>query len=256
MLDTLLSGPFMPFTLSLALLFGLLALELVVLMLGGSLMGDNAEVDGPDLDGDLEFEVEVELEALDLDGLDLDGLDGFDAEALDLEGMDFDTTGIELAPEGASVTAAPSPLGWLGLGMMPTLIWLACLFMAFGVAGVALQAIAIAALGGPFPALLAAIPSALAAVWFTGRFGALFARLIPKTESQSVSSRQLGRRKGTVTQGTARRGTPAEVRVTDRYGNTHYLRAEPLKDADTIPQGTEVLVLRHRPSGGFRLIAL
>jgi hypothetical protein len=79
---------------------------------------------------------------------------------------------------------------------------------------------------------------------------------MPRTETQSVSTRQLGRRLGTVTQGTAARGSPAEVRVTDRYGNTHYLRAEPLSDAETIPQGAEVLVLRHRPTGGFRLIAL
>ncbi len=73
---------------------------------------------------------------------------------------------------------------------------------------------------------------------------------------KSVSKRQLGKRMGTVTQGTAARGIPAEVRVTDRYGNTHYLRAEPMGDADTIPQGAQVLVLRHRPTGGFRLIAL
>lgn len=240
MLDTLLSGPFVPFTLSLALLFGLLALELVVLLLGGSLMGDGAEAEVPALDAELDVDFDVEIDAVDLDGVDMET---FDLDAIEVDG--------NVAPD-----APASPLGWLGLGMMPTLIWLACLFMSFGVAGIALQALVSAALGGPIPALLAAVPSAMAAVWFTGRFGGLFAQLLPKTESQSVSSRQLGRRKGTITQGTAMRGTPAEVRVTDRYGNTHYLRAEPLKDTDTIPQGTEVLVLRHRPSGGFRLIAL
>lgn len=244
MLDTLLSGPFVPFTLSLALLFGLLALEVVVLLLGGSLMGDSGEVEGPELDAgfDAEVEFDIELEALDVDALDVD--------VADLELADFDAETGEVAPTAAS------PLGWLGLGKMPTLIWLASLFMAFGVVGVALQGAASTLLGGPIPALLAAVPSGLVAFWFTGRFGALFARLIPKTESQSVSSRQLGRRKGVVTQGTAQRGSPAEVRVTDRYGNTHYLRAEPLRDTETLPQGTEVLVLRHRPSGGFRLIAL
>ena len=250
MLDTLLSGPFMPFTLSLALLFGLLALEVVVLFLGGSLMGDSGDVEGPELDADGAFD--VELEGFDLDGVDVD--------AVDLEAFDVDAAEFELEASSGTATAASagtsSPLGWLGLGKMPTLIWLACLFMAFGVAGVALQGAATATLGGPIPALLAVIPCAIAAIWFTGRFGVLFARLVPKSESQSVSTRQLGRRKGTVTQGTAARGTPAEVRVTDRYGNTHYLRAEPLKDTDTIAQGTEVLVLRHRPTGGFRLIAL
>ncbi|ABD54712.1 OB-fold-containig protein [Jannaschia sp. CCS1] len=244
MLGTLLSGPFVPFTLSLALLFGLLALEVVVLLLGGSLMGDSGEVDGPEFEAgfDAEMDFDIELEAIDMDALDVD--------VADLEVADFDLEAGEVA------AATPSPLGWMGLGKMPTLIWLACLFMAFGVAGMALQGAASALLGGPIPALLAAVPCGLTAVWFTGRFGALFARLIPRSESQSVSSRQLGRRKGIVTQGTARRGVPAEVRVTDRYGNTHHLRAEPLKDTDALPQGTEVLVLRHRPTGGFRLIAL
>lgn len=240
MLDTLLSGPFVPFTLSLALLFGLLALEVVLLLMGASLIGKGAEVDGPEIDVELDMAFDVALDAVDFGDVDLDGFD--------LEGPEIDT-----APASA---ATASPLGWLGLGKMPMLIWLASMFMAFGVAGVALQGAAANLLGGPLPALLAVGLSAIAAFWFTGRFGALFARLLPKTESQSVSKRQLNKRMGTVTQGTAARGNPAEVRVKDRYGNTHYLRAEPLKDAETIPQGTEVLVLRHRPTGGFRLIAL
>lgn len=243
MLDTLLSGPFVPFTMSLALLFGLLALELVFLLVGGSLMGDGADADGPELEFDAEVDFDLEIEAFDLEGLDMD--------AFDVDGAEFDVEPSEIA-----VAAPTSPLGWLGLGKMPMLIWLATLFMSFGVAGVALQGLVTTLTGSPLNVLLAVIPCGAAAIWFTGQFGALFAQLLPKTETQSVSARQLGRRKGTVTQGTAARGTPAEVRVTDRYGNTHYLRAEPMHDADTIPQGAEVLVLRHRPTGGFRLIAL
>lgn len=243
MLDTLLSGPYVPFTLSLALLFGLLALELALLLIGASLMGDGgdadlgAEIDGPELD------FEVDLDAIDLDGLDVDASD-----------FDFEP---ELAPNAPSSPASPaSPLIWLGLGRMPMLIWLATIFLSFGVAGLALQGSVEGLTGRPLNVIVATIPCGAVALWFTGQFGTLFARLLPRTESQSVSTRQLGRRMGIVTQGTATRGNPAEVRVTDRYGNTHYLRAEPMGDADTIPQGAQVLVLRHRPTGGFRLIAL
>lgn len=254
MLDTFLSGPFVPFTLSLALLFGLLALELASLLLGGSLIGDNAEVEGPDFDAELD----LDLDAADFDMADLDmaDLDAFDAETLELDAFGADAADFDIDPGEVAVEASASPLGWLGLGKMPTLIWLATIFMSFGVAGVALQGLVTTLTGSPLNVFLAAIPCGAVAIWFTGKFGALFAQLLPKTESQSVSTRQLGRRKGIVTQGTAARGTPAEVRVTDRYGNTHYLRAEPLKDTETIPQGAEVLVLRHRPTGGFRLIAL
>jgi hypothetical protein len=130
------------------------------------------------------------------------------------------------------------------------------MLLSFGVSGVALQGLVTGLAGSPLNALFAALPCAAAAIWFTGKFGALFVRALPRTETQSVSGRQLGRRLGTVTQGTAARGTPAEVRVTDRHGNTHYLRAEPLRDTDVIAQGADVLVLHHRPTGGFRLIAL
>ena len=61
---------------------------------------------------------------------------------------------------------------------------------------------------------------------------------------------------GVVTQGTARRGAPTEVRLTDRHGNTHYIRAEPLKDDDVIVAGTQVLVLRHKLNEGYRIVPL
>ncbi len=237
MLDTFLSGPYAPFTVSLTLLFGLLVLEIVFLLIGGSLMGD-----GP--------EAEVDIPGFDAPEVDVD-LDGFDVDAAEFE---IDTPDEALVAAGSG--GGQSPLGWLGLGRMPTLIWLASLFMSFGVSGVALQSVATGIFGGPLTAAIAAVPCGIAALWFTGRFGALFARLLPRTETQSVSSRQLARRRGLVTQGTARRGNPAEVRVSDRYGNIHHLRAEPMEDGVEIAQGTEVLVLRHRPSGEFRLIAL
>jgi hypothetical protein len=228
MLDTLLAPPLVPFTLSLALLFALLTVELVMLALGASLLGDAGDAPESGVEGD---------------GVDLD--------------FDLDPD-LDLATGQAPAAPSPSPslLGWLGFGKMPTLIWLATLLLSFGVSGLVLQSLAASVLGQPLPAIAAAIPSAGAALWGTGRFGAVFARFLPRTETQSVSQRQLARRIGTVTQGTARRGTPAEVRVTDRHGNTHYLRAEPHRDDEHIPEGTEVLVIRHQPTGGFRLIPL
>lgn len=241
MLDTFLSGAYAPFTFAITLLFGLLALEIMALILGGTLMGDGAETD---------MDIDMDLGVGDLG----------DMPEVDLGDLDLDPAEFEIASaEDVAVetpTAGPSPLAWLGLGRMPTLLWLATLCLGFGVGGLILQNLATALLGQPLPALVAVIPMAGAAIWFTGRFGALFARLLPRTETQSVAERQLARRRGTVTQGTAARGRPAEVRVTDRYGNLHYLRAEPLRDDVEIAQGTDVLVLRHRPTDTFRLVPL
>lgn len=242
MLDTFLSGPYVPFTVSLALLFGLLALELVLALLGATLLG-----------GDTDFEIDaVGAEGLDAVDVEID----FDAGELGINPAEFDIP----SPEDPAISSNPTPgsqglLGWLGLGKVPTLIWLASLLLAFGVSGVLIQN-AVAFVVAPLPAALAALPAAAIGLWFARSFGAVFARLLPKTETQSVSKRHLSRRAGIVTQGTAKRGQPAEVRVADRYGNHHYLRAEPMRDTEEIPQGAEVVVLRHRPTGEFRLISL
>lgn len=236
MTDLFLAEGFFPFTLSLAFFFGLLALELVFMLLGTSLIGDGADgVDAP------EAEFDPDLDSLNIDAADYD--------VADFDGMDAD------AP--APGTATPSgPFAWLGFGKMPAAIWLASMLMTFGLIGLTLQVAATSVLGTALPWWLIAVPAAGGALTFTRKLGGLFARLLPKTETEALSERSFGRRRGIVSQGTAARGTPAEVRVRDRFGNTHYLRAEPLRDDETIAQGTEVLVMRALRDGSYRLIAL
>ena len=201
MFDLLLTGPYVPFTVALALLGGLLALELALLVVGGSLLGAEVDADGAELDG------------------------------------------------------GSGPAAWLGLDEAPAMVWLAAALLGFGAAGLAVQAAA-EAVAAPLPGWLAAVPAAVAALAFARTFGRALARLIPGTESSAQTARQLARRPGRVTQGTALRGRSAEVRVTDRHGNIHYLRAEPLRDEDVIPQGSDVIVLRDPRGDGYRLIPI
>jgi hypothetical protein len=240
MFDMFLTAEYVPFTIALCLLFGLMLMELVFALMGGTILGMGADVDGPDID----------IDAPDLADLDID-FDGIDMDAAEIEVPSFEEVD---APDGASGMSGPA--AWLGFGKMPALIWLGSVLMSFGIAGLVLQSLAGALFGGPLAAGLVAVPAGAFAIWFTRGFGAIFARIIPKTETESVSERHLGRRTGIVTQGTAARGRPAEVRVTDRFGNIHHLRAEPLNDKITIAQGTEVLVLRHRYDGGYLLVPL
>ncbi|WP_170513540.1 OB-fold-containig protein [Ruegeria atlantica] len=236
MFDFLLEGAFVPFTLALALLFGLLGLELIALVLGGSLMAGEAEVDldvvdGPDLDiGDFDPDVDADV----------------DLGEFELAEVEADAPG-----------AAPSgPLAWLGIGKVPFMIWLAVLLAGFGLSGIGLQLALRDLLGFDLPSWMAALPAGAFALWFARGFGGVFARLLPKTETEAMSERMLARCRGVITQGTASRGRPAEVRVTDRFGNSHYLRAEPLQDKDALKQGTEVLVLRDRRRDRFVLVGL
>lgn len=240
MFDLYLTGPFVPFTIALALLFGLLALEIVLGLLGGTLLGLGAEAD---------MDLDVDFDMPDIGDLDIDFGDA-DPHLFDFAEPEVDA---EL-PEADMPQTGPA--SWLGVGKMPVLIWIAALLLGFGVSGFAIQSVLNGVFSFALPASIAAIPAALAGVWFAKTFGAGFARLLPKTETTAMSERHLGRRTGVVTQGVAKRGRPSEVKVKDRHGNTHYLRGEPLKDEDEIPAGTEVLVLRHRFEEGYRLVPL
>lgn len=254
MLDLLLQTAFTPFTLSLALLFGLFALELALLLIGASLLtSDSADADVPT------------VEMGDMDGIDLDTLDvgNLDIGELDLADYDLPSADVTMDIDGVdaagNATAAPDNLGllaWLGFGKTPAAIWLATFLAAYGVSGIALQLLMLRGIGSALPALAAGLIALPAGLLFARSFAKVFARLLPKSESSALSERSLGRRRGVVSQGTARRGAPAQVRVLDGFGNFHYLQAEPLEKTAEIGQGTEVLVLRNLREGGYRILPL
>lgn len=240
MFDLYLTAPFVPFTIALALLFGLLVLEITLSLLGATLLGVGADA-----------EVDIDFDAPDLGDLDID------FGSADPADFDFADPDLDLEVEGGTtVGASAGPVAWLGIGKVPLLIWIAALLLGFGLTGLILQNLLITFMGAALPSVIAVVPAGIAALWFARRFGSFFARMLPKTESTALSNRHLGRRTGTVTQGTARRDSPAEVRIVDRHGNMHHLRGEPLKNTETIPAGTRVLVLRHRRDQGYRLVPL
>jgi len=254
MFDYLFVPDFLPFTFALALLFGLAGLELAALLIGASFLGSGETdadlggvegVDAPDapdlgdIGGDLSLDADALSDLGDLGDLDL----------ADIDGMDL--------TEGAATADASGGISsWLGLGQMPMLIWLAVLLLGFGLSGIGLQLGLKSLFSLTAPAWLAGVPAGAFGLWFARRFGAVFARILPQVETEALSERSLGRRRGVITQGTAAKGRPAEVRVMDRYGNAHYLRAEPFAKGEEIAQGTEVLVIRDRRQDAYVLIPL
>lgn len=136
-------------------------------------------------------------------------------------------------------------LEWLGLRSgLPILVWLTALLACFTLFGVAVQQIAEGLSGAPLRWPLAvgiALPLALVGNAFaSGRLAAI----MPEYESTVIDSEALLRRRGTVTEGTARRGSPARAKVIDHHGQAHYVMVEPHNDADVIPQGQSALLVR------------
>lgn len=208
----------LPFSIALAVTAGLFLLEILGSLMGATLLGLGGE--GPDIDIDADFDLSVDM---DLDAPDLDML------------------------EATEVSSAPSGvLGWLGARDVPFLIWLVSFLTMFGLFGLIIQSIANTLIGAPLFTSLAVAIAIVPALAVTRFIANHVAYIMPKTETSAIRTRFLGGHRGTITQGTASRGKPAEAKIKDRHGNMHYLRVEPLEDDGVFPQGSDVTIIRKR----------
>lgn len=152
-------------------------------------------------------------------------------------------------PDLGAEADGPEPgglLSWLGIGRAPLLVVMILFLTAFGLSGFALQTLARAAFGGALP-LLAAVPAALiAATPMTGFFTRLLPRGLQSGETEAVSAESFVGRVATILRGEARQGMPAEARVKDAFGKTHYVRIEPDLETETLEQGAEALIVSRR----------
>src|SRR5688500_623199 len=130
---------------------------------------------------------------------------------------------------GADLDAGGDLLGWLGIGKVPLLMLLVVFLALFGLIGLAIQQLA-----GPLPLWIATPAAAVAALPLTGLGARGLARIVPGDETTAVSLDSLVGRRGTITVGTARRGSPAQARVSDIHGQAHYVMVEPYDDDHAI----------------------
>lgn len=176
------------------------------------------------------------------------------ASAVDsvLPDLDLDA---DLNVEGG---AAPGPLaaalGWLCVGKVPALILLICFLLAFGLAGLGVQALVRESTGDLLPGWFAAIPALAIGLPATRFLGLGFAKILPQDETYAVSESAFLGKVATVTMGTARAGLPAEAKLRDAHGNTHYVRVEPLRPAESFAAGTAV-VLKAREGAVYKVEA-
>lgn len=162
-------------------------------------------------------------------------------------------------PDGvADSTHAPDAdaggaLGWLSFGRVPLLILLVVFLTAFGLSGLALQALAQAVAGAPLPAAAASLPAAVAGLFGMRWGGRLLARILPQDETYVVSADEMVGRLARVTLGVARIGQPAEARLRDRHGRRHYVRVVPETPGLEFPTGSAVVIVE-RAGAVFKAI--
>jgi Protein of unknown function (DUF1449) len=165
------------------------------------------------------------------------------------------------APTGMEVTSPDGPsvmgrfLAWLYVGTVPVLMIAIVFLTVFGLAGLIAQHLLRAALGMVLPGIVAA-PIVLVAVLPVVRAcNRGLARVLPRDETSAVDAATFVGRTAVITGGAARAGMPAQARLTDQFGTTHYVLVEPEDAEDTFAAGSLVLLLRQTGGGRFSAIA-
>lgn len=165
---------------------------------------------------------------------DFDPDSGLDAEALALQ-------------QEPGTGLLNSFLGWLCVGRVPVLILLIAFLVSFGVTGWVVQGVALQLIGTPVWTWLAAIPALVVAIPATRWLGLALSKIMPKEETEASSVEGFVGRIATVAAATARKGMPAEAKLTDGFGQTHYVRVEP-DGEDVFEPGAEVLLVKRKGS--------
>ena len=145
-------------------------------------------------------------------------------------------------------------LDWLYLGRIPMLVWLIIFLTIYALTGFILQSIFYSFSAHYFPLWIAAPACLILCMPIVRICSASMARILPKDETTAIHSDELIGRTAIIILGEARLNYPAQARVKDQFGQSHYILVEPETDI-IFAQGQEVL-LSERTSMGFRAQAI
>lgn len=220
-----------PFAVALVLMLVIALAELAGALMGLAPSGflDNML---PEIEADADLEMDADL--------------GGSGGALDSDAV--------AAPDAPGAGPLSSILGWLCVGKVPILVLLIAFLTVFGLSGYVIQGAVSGLAGFTLPPALAAIPALFAAVPATRASGLVLARMIPKEQTDAVSRTGFIGRIAVVIRGEARAGAPAEAKLTDSHGLTHYLLVEP-DEADAVFTAGDAVLLVREAGGRYRAIS-
>lgn len=114
---------------------------------------------------------------------------------------------------------------------------------AFGLIGLGLQSVAHRTLGSLLPGSFASIPAVLLGFPIVRLCGGILGKLMPKDETEAVAEASFIGRIAVVILGNASPGNPAEAKLKDKFGQTHYVMVEPDESDERFEKGTQVVLI-------------
>ncbi len=150
------------------------------------------------------------------------------------------------APDIDSPGVLSMVLGWLYVGKVPLLVIVVLFLTTFGLSGLFLQGFLHEFTGHTLPGLLASIPAFFIALPLVRISARWVARMMPRDETEAVNANSFIGRVAVVTLGEAKKDYPAQARLTDQFGQNHYVMIEPESDTEILRSGDKVLLVEKR----------
>ena len=124
----------------------------------------------------------------------------------------------------------------------------------FGILGLAVQGFLYSSFGFLMPVSIGWLPILFIALPFARMAGKAVAKILPADETSAISLEELVGKVAVITLGVSKRSHPAEAKVKDEHGQSHYVMVEPEEDDITFQQTDQVILVR-RENGIFYCIA-
>jgi hypothetical protein len=137
-------------------------------------------------------------------------------------------------------------LSWIRVGSVPAVILLILFLTFFGLFGLSIQLCRYAYWKTFLPPVWVSLPTFFLAMLMVRILGGIIAKIIPKDETDAVSEDSFVGRVAVITLGQARKGKPAQARLKDSHGQTHYVMVEPDSSETTFTQGQTVLLIQRK----------
>jgi len=163
---------------------------------------------------------------------------------------DFD---MDISTPDAPQSILTKLLGWINFGKVPVLIIFVCFLSAFGVVGYSLQYLAYTLTSNLWPQFLMVPAAFIISLPFVRIFTNTMQKVMPRDESSALSEESFIGHMATITLGEASLNSPAEGKVTDQHGQTHYFMIQPETENERFNQGEQVLLSKPSHNGFFAI---
>lgn len=135
-------------------------------------------------------------------------------------------------------------LGWIRIKGVPMIVVLVVFLTVFSLSGFIVQAIIKSIIGFYLPWFIAMLPAFFITIPIVKASSLILSNFVIKDETSALKTETFVGKIAVITLGNARKGMPAEAKLTDTYGQVHYIRVEPDEDDEVLEQSAEVLLIK------------